>query len=117
MYETLVLGIIGGTVLLGIAVYNWLLPHARKFLNYIKKRNQFYDDWYGEQARPGVPARQGVMERLLNHEESLSVLMVRTEELCTNSGESIKDKVNRLDTQVSELSVKVDNITNILLNK
>lgn len=57
------------------------------------------------------------MERLLNHEESLSVLMVRTEELCTNSGESIKDKVNRLDTHVSELSVKVDRITDILLHK
>lgn len=57
------------------------------------------------------------MVRLLNHEESLSVLMERTEELCTNSGESIKDKINRLDTQVDELSYKVDNITNLLLNK
>jgi len=57
------------------------------------------------------------MVRLLNHEESLAVLMERTEELCTNSGESIKDKINRLDTQVDELSYKVDNITNLLLNK
>jgi len=117
MYEAVVLTAVGGTILLLIAVYNWLVPHVKRLVNNLRRRSQFYDDWYGEEARPGVPARQGVMERLLNHEESLSVLMVRTEELCTNSGESIKDKINRLDTQVDELSYKVDNITNLLLNK
>lgn len=117
MYEAIVLTAVGGTILLLIAVYNWAAPHVRRLIRSLKRRGQFYEDWYGEPSRPGVPARQGVMERLLNHEESLSVLMVRTEELCTNSGESIKDKVNRLDTHVSELSVKVDRITDILLHK
>ena len=117
MYEGVVLTVVGGTILLLIAIYNWVLPHFKRLVANLRRRSQFYDDWYGEEGRPGVPAREGVMVRLLNHEESLSILMVRTEELCTNSGESIKDKVNRLDTQVSELSVKVDNITDILLNK
>lgn len=117
MYEAIVLTAFGGTVFLGIAIYNWLAPHVRRIASNLRRRSQFYDDWYGQEGRPGVPAREGVMVRLLNHEESLSVLMVRTEELCTNSGESIKDKINRLDTQVDELSYKVDNITNLLLNK
>lgn len=117
MYEAIVLTAIGGTFLLFVAVYNWLVPHVQRIAENLKRRSQFYQDWYGEEGRPGVPGREGVMVRLLNHEESLAILMERTQELCTNSGESIKDKVNYLDTQVSELSVKVDKITEILLQK
>jgi hypothetical protein len=117
MYEAVVLTAFGGTILLLIAIYNWLTPHIKRLVNNLRRRSQFYEDWYGEAGRPGVPGREGVMVRLLNHEESLAILMERTQELCTNSGESIKDKVNYLDTQVSELSVKVDRITEILLQK
>lgn len=34
-----------------------------------KRLAHFLDDWFGEEARPGIPARPGVMERLERLEE------------------------------------------------
>ena len=49
--------------------------------------NQFHRDWNGEAARPGVPARPGVMERLSMTENVLSVVVTDIAD--------IKQKVNK----------------------
>lgn len=53
--------------------------------------DDFMDDWGGESARPGVPRRPGVMERLDWIEHQLK----------PNSGESLRDAVNRIETQLN----------------
>lgn len=56
--------------------------------------DEFMDDWAGQPARPGVHRRPGVMERLERIEH----------ELKPNSGESLRDAVNRIEAQVSDTS-------------
>lgn len=48
----------------------------------------FVDDWEGTPGRPGVPGRDGVMTRLGRIEH----------ELHPNSGESLRDAVDRVET-------------------
>ena len=63
----------------------------------LKKLSDFLDDVAGEPARPGVPARAGLMERVQRIEH----------ELFPNSGKSLRDQTNRmeekLDDQIGEL--------------
>jgi hypothetical protein len=63
----------------------------------IRRVVHLVDDLTGEPERPGVPGRPGVMERL--HQ-----LDARTAELSPNGGESIKDRVTRIDTRMTEIS-------------
>lgn len=58
MVDPLVLLAILGTV--GAGAYE-LIKSMRRMT---KKFDQFSEDWNGTDARPGVPARPGVMERL-----------------------------------------------------
>ena len=51
------------------------------------------DDWFGSEPRPGRSRTKGVMERL-NEIDG---------ELKNNGGSSIKDAVDRIDTQVTEI--------------
>lgn len=41
---------------------------------------QMLDDWRGTEARPGVPRRPGVMERLEKIEADVSAVLKNTEE-------------------------------------
>ncbi|MEU3563507.1 hypothetical protein [Kitasatospora sp. NPDC006786] len=54
------------------------------------------DDWQGTEARPGVPARPGVMVRIAAIEH----------ELHPNSGSSLRDAVDRVEVAVRELQQK-----------
>ncbi|MFD7550686.1 hypothetical protein [Streptomyces sp. NPDC059816] len=51
-----------------------------------RRFNQFMDDWYGEEERPGVPARPGMMERVSRIEH----------ELCPNQDSSMRDAVDHV---------------------
>lgn len=75
--------IAGGAALLGR-----LLLGARKMVTRI---DEFMDDWAGTEARPGVPERPGVMARLGAIEHQLK----------PNSGESLRDAVNRIEAQIT----------------
>lgn len=57
----------------------------------------FLEDWNGEPARKGVPARPGVMERLANVEKELTL----------NGGRSLKDTVMRMAGQLDRLTQPV----------
>lgn len=61
------------------------------FRRIILRVDNFMDDWGGEDARPGVVRRPGVMERLEWIEHQLK----------PNSGESLRDAVNRIEQQLN----------------
>jgi hypothetical protein len=75
-----------GTMSTGVAV-------VFAVVKFLKKMGNFVDDWNGEPDRPGVPGRPGVMKRLESIES----------EVRTNHGSSLKDAVNRIDTNLNEL--------------
>lgn len=68
-----------------IFLWRWGIPRLRRLGHLI-------DDLTGEPGRPGVPRRPGVMERLQEMED-------RTGELVRNSGSSMKDSLDRLETR------------------
>jgi HAMP domain-containing protein len=55
----------------------------------LRKQRIFESDWNGEPARPGVPGRAGIMERVAAIEG----------ELKPNGGGSLRDSVNRLERE------------------
>ncbi len=66
------------------------------------------DDLFGEEARPGVPARPGVMERLALHDDALR-------ELLPNGGSSIKDTVDRIDARTEQLAQRVEAVERVVV--
>lgn len=78
-------------VFFGLKFWKAVAPVFREIRN-------FLDDWKGEQDRPGVPGRAGVMSRLSSIEH----------ELHPNSGLSMRDAINRTEKQGKEMSDKLD---------
>ncbi|PSK58009.1 hypothetical protein B0E38_01854 [Streptomyces sp. 111WW2] len=86
------------SVLAGIGTVAWRIIRASLQLS--SKAGQFFDDWYGEEGRPGVPARPGVMERMAGMEGRLH----RVEhELHPNSGGSLRDAVDLANERLARL--------------
>jgi len=76
-----------------------------------RRIDEVVDDWHGESARPGVPARPGVMERLERIEgatariEPLAGGVAAIEhELHPNGGDSLRDAVNRVDLRTRQIA-------------
>lgn len=85
---------------------------ARWFWRAATRLGRFIDDFYGEPAIQGQPAKPGVMERLGNVE--LITADIR-QQVHLNSGHSLKDTVTRTEravrdvrTDIKTLSDKVD---------
>ncbi|WP_439082045.1 hypothetical protein [Streptomyces sp. WL006] len=73
---------------------------ARGAIRLGRRVDHFMDDWTGEEERPGVPARPGVIERVSGIEERLS----RVEhELYPNSGGSLRDAVDLANERLARL--------------
>lgn len=70
---------------------------GRGFARRGKGLANFLEDWNGEPARKGVPARPGVMERLANVEKELTL----------NGGRSLKDTVVRMAGQLDRMAQPV----------
>ncbi|MFF9403830.1 hypothetical protein [Streptomyces sp. NPDC014744] len=70
--------------------------------------DEFGDDWNGVEARPGVPERPGVMARLDRIEQKgteRSARLARIDhELHPNSGQSLRDAVDRVDARTRHLA-------------
>ncbi|MEV6740461.1 hypothetical protein AB0N14_27325 [Streptomyces sp. NPDC051104] len=86
------------SVLGGVGTVAWRIVRASTHLG--GRATQFFDDWYGEEGRPGVPSRPGVMERVAGIENRLS----RVEhELYPNSGGSLRDAVDLANQRLARL--------------
>lgn len=83
-----VLGVITGVGTTAGLMFSLVVKPLR---NMVREFALWREDWAGEAARPGVPARAGVMERLANIEEQLR----------TNGGASLRDAVARIEQNVS----------------
>lgn len=70
---------------------------VRKLWPLLKKLTDFLDDVAGEDARPGVPARAGLMERVQRIEH----------ELFPNSGKSLRDQTNRMEQKLNSDNVRI----------
>ncbi|MFJ5890259.1 hypothetical protein [Streptomyces californicus] len=66
---------------------------ARGAIRLGRRVDHFMDDWMGEDERPGVPARPGVIERLSRVEH----------ELYPNSGGSLRDAVDLANERLARL--------------
>lgn len=60
----------------GVAVATMLALAVKAFRG-VRRVSHFLDDWFGEESRPGVPARPGVMERLDSVEQDVASIKVR----------------------------------------
>lgn len=79
-----------------LAALKWVFP-------FIVKVVHFVDDAMGEKARPGVPARPGLLQRMTQIEERVHAVDEILHELKPNNGSSLADAVNRIECQVNEL--------------
>lgn len=80
------------------AIQKFVAPFFKRIRKWMTTWEHFMEDWFGEDERPGVPARAGVMERLatLDHE------------LKPNNGGSIKDAVNRIEKDVKRMDNRLE---------
>jgi len=80
----------------------------------IKRIVHFFDDYFGEEGRPGIEPRPGFSERMASIEKSLEVGAEKFNtieykldkidyELRPNSGTSLRDAVNRIEQRVEAL--------------
>jgi hypothetical protein len=92
--STLVLSVLGAW----FAIAKFIAPFFKRIRKWTHTWEHFMEDWFGEEARPGVPGREGVMQRLatLDHE------------LKPNGGGSIKDAVNRIETSVNKMDARLE---------
>ncbi|WP_433415008.1 hypothetical protein ACQP1V_36200 [Microtetraspora malaysiensis] len=69
-------------------------------IRFLKRLSDDLDDWRGEQERPGVPERPGVMKRLASIETRQGTIEAQ---LHPNGGSSLRDAVNRTDKRSERL--------------
>lgn len=71
----------------------------------LRPARDFRDDWFGTLDRPGVPGRDGVMQRLSsieNHSGRVNIRLERIEaEVFPNNGKSLRDAVDRTEARVN----------------
>ncbi|MFJ4907734.1 hypothetical protein ACIQCR_24535 [Streptomyces sp. NPDC093249] len=96
-------GIIAALGGAGAVLFRW----GRSLRRGLRRVGQVLADWTGEEGRPGVPARPGVMQRLGDLGEQLSGLDERVQviehEVHPNSGSSLRDAVDRVDARTAHL--------------
>ncbi|MCZ4604762.1 hypothetical protein O3S80_13625 [Streptomyces sp. Lzd4kr] len=73
----------------------------RGVVRILRRMDDLADDWTGTPARPGVPERAGVMARLDQIEERVGTI---EHELRPNSGQSLRDAVDRVDRRTRTLA-------------
>lgn len=106
-----IIGSLGAGSIALVGGISWVV---RKFHGFNSRFDEFMEDWNGADARPGVPHRPGVMERLSQQDDALRNIndrLVSVEaEVNPNSGKSMKDIVHRVDGNLKHIRDVVDGI-------
>jgi len=100
-----------------LAAITGILIFGTKAFRFFKKSVHFFDDFIGEEERPGVPARPGFSERMSKIENCMSDVKDRMEtieyklsrvdlELQPNSGTSLRDAVNRIEKRLQKVEAE-----------
>lgn len=71
-----------------------------KIGRFVRRLVHFLDDWNGADARPGVPACPGVMERLDDHAARITQIEAQTKQLVPNGGAHLADRVERIEKRL-----------------
>ena len=82
-----------------ITILGALVASARWTYRQIRSLQDLLEDWHGEQARPGVPGRLGVMERLNRIEKTVNSAAFNSQ---PNHGTSAYDEHTRLLKEILE---------------
>lgn len=90
---------IGGLVAGGFAA-------GRRVWRFIRKVSHFLDDWLGDDGRPGVPARPGMMVRVLRLEVKQDE--ISTQLLSRNGGSTLRDNLYETNRRLAALETKLD---------
>ena len=82
-----------------ITILGALVASARWTYRQVCSLQDLLEDWHGEQARPGVPGRLGVMERLDRIEKTVNSAAFNSQ---PNHGTSAYDEHTRLLKEILE---------------
>lgn len=116
---TVGLWIVGAAAVASALVALWRV--ARTMLRGSRKIGHFFDDWFGEEPRPGAPGRPGIPARLSKVEVTVQEVSEKNDDLCRkfsemeqkvdaivyelhpNGGRSLRDTVNRIEARTIRL--------------
>lgn len=101
--DTLVMWAVVVAAVTGLCGVVWRV--ARPVRRVLQLVEDFIDDWRGTPARPGVPARSGVMERIDQIEDTVRTV---AHEVRPNGGQSMRDAINRVDERTARISPDQD---------
>lgn len=82
------------------AALGLLWAMVRGIRRIVSRVDEIVDDWHGTPGRPGVEGRPGVMERLDGIEGRIACV---EHELHPNSGQSLRDAVDRVEGHTRRL--------------
>lgn len=106
-----IIGSLGAGSIALVGGISWVV---RKLHRFNDRFDEFMKDWNGADARPGVPHRPGVMERLSQQDEALRCIndrLVSVElEVNPNSGKSMRDIVHRVDGNLKHIREVVEDV-------
>lgn len=92
--------VIATLIALGVIIggLKWIAPIIRGL-------NELLEDWRGADARPGVPRRPGVMERLEEHATDISAIRKQVE---NSHSTNLRDDLDRLHASVDNLGERLN---------
>ena len=97
--DTAVIWSLAAVAIAGALALAWRV--IRGVVRIFRRLDDVADDWQGVPARPGVPEQPGVMARLDQIEGRVSRI---EHELQPNSGQSLRDAVDRVDRRTRTLA-------------